>query len=103
MQARTADWKVPVLAISALKDIGVVEVLEQMEKFFVHATTAGLLSSRRESQASEALMQALHEGLLDKFLRNEKNADEVERVRRKVAMGQLTPALAARALIDQFT
>ena len=48
-------------------------------------------------------MQALHEGLLDRFLRSEKNADEVERVRREVAMGRLTPGLAARALIDQFT
>ena len=90
--------------MSALKDIGVVDVLEQMEKFFVHVTkSSGLLSSRRESQASEALMQALHEGLLDRFLRSEKNANEVERVRREVAMGRLTPGLAARALIDQFT
>lgn len=103
LRARTADWKVPVLAMSALKDIGVVDVLEQMEKFFVHIIKAGLLSSRRESQASEALMQALHEGLLDRFLRNAKNADEVERVRREVAIGRLTPGLAARSLIDQFT
>jgi len=103
LQARTPDWRVPVLAMSALRDIGVTDALDQMEKFFVHATKAGLLQSRRESQAIEALMQALHEGLLDEFLKNTKNADEVERVRREVATGQLTPGLAARALIDQLT
>jgi len=103
LQARTPDWRVPVLAMSALRDIGVTDALDQMEKFFVHATKAGLLQSRRESQAIAALMQALHEGLLDEFLKNTKNADEVERVRREVATGQLTPGLAARALIDQFT
>ena len=103
LQARTPDWRVPVLAMSALRDIGVTDALDQMEKFFVHATQAGLLQSRRENQAIEALMQALHEELLDEFLKNTKNADEVERVRREVATGQLTPGLAARALIDQFT
>jgi len=103
LQARTPDWRVPVLAMSALRDIGVTDALDQMEKFFVHATKAGLLQSRRESQAIAALMQALHEGLLDEFLKNTKNADEVERVRREVATGQLTPGLAARALIDQLT
>ena len=103
LQARTPDWRVPVLAMSALRDIGVTDALDQMEKFFVHATQAGLLQSRRENQAIEALMQALHEGLLDEFLKNTKNADEVERVRREVATGQLTPGLAARALIDQLT
>ena len=89
--------------MSALRDIGVTDALDQMEKFFVHATKVGLLQSRRENQAIAALMQALHEGLLDEFLKSTKNADEVERVRWEVATGRLTPGLAARALIDQLT
>ena len=103
LQARTPDWRVPVLGMSALRDTGVTDALDQMEKFFVHATKAGLLQSRRENQAIAALMQALHEGLLDEFLKSTKNADEVERVRWEVATGRLTPGLAARALIDQLT
>ena len=103
LQARTPGWRVPVLGMSALRDIGVTDALDQMEKFFVHATKAGLLQSRRENQAIAALMQALHEGLLDEFLKSTKNADEVERVRWEVATGRLTPSLAARALIDQLT
>ena len=103
LQARTPDWRVPVLGMSALRDTGVTDALDQMEKFFVHATKAGLLQSRRENQAIAALMQALHEGLLDEFLKSTKNADEVERVRWEVATGRLTPSLAARALIDQLT
>ena len=103
LQARTPDWRVPVLGMSALRDTGVTDALDQMEKFFVHATKVGLLQSRRENQAIAALMQALHEGLLDEFLKSTKNADEVERVRWEVATGRLTPSLAARALIDQLT
>jgi hypothetical protein len=48
-------------------------------------------------------MQALHEGLLEEFLKSPGIAGEVERVRQDVAKGRLTPGLAARQLIDQFT
>ena len=103
LQARTPGWKVPVLGMSALCDVGVAKVLDQMEIFFRHLREGGALASRRDVQATEALMQALHEGLLEQFLKSPGIASEVERVRLDVAKGRLTPGVAARQLIDQFT
>jgi LAO/AO transport system kinase len=103
LQVRTPGWKVPVLGMSALGDVGVAEALDQMETFFSHVSEGRVFASRRETQASEALMQALHEGLLEEFLKSPGIAGEVERVRQDVAGGRLTPGLAARQLIDQFT
>lgn len=102
LQPRTHGWKVPVLGMSALGDVGVTDALGHMETFFTHLGEGGALASRREIQASEALMQALHEGLLEQFLKSPGIAGEVERARREVAKGRLTPGLAARQLIDKF-
>ena len=102
LQPRTHGWKVPVLGMSALGDVGVTDALGHMETFFTHLGEGGALASRREIQASEALMQALHEGLLEQFLKSPGIAGEVERARREVAKGWLTPGLAARRLIDKF-
>jgi len=103
LQARTPGWKVPVLGMSALDNVGVEEALGQMETFFAHAGDSGLFASRREVQASDAMMQALHEGLLEQFLKNPDITGEVERIRLDVAKGRMTPGLAARHLINQFT
>jgi|TARA_B100000315_G_scaffold177379_1_gene165947 LAO/AO transport system kinase len=103
LQARTPGWKVPVLGMSALDNVGVEEALDQMEDFFAYVNDAAVLASRREVQASDAMMQALHEGLLEQFLKNPDIASEVERVRLDVVKGRMTSGLAARQLIDQFT
>ena len=71
--------------------------------FFAYVNDAAVLASRREVQASDAMMQALHEGLLEQFLKNPDIASEVERVRLDVVKGRMTSGLAARQLIDQFT
>ena len=91
------------LGMSALGDVGVTEALSHMETFFAYVSQGGVLASRREIQASEALMQALHEGLLEQFLKNPNIAGEVERIRLDVAKGRMMPGLAARHLINQFT
>ena len=49
------------------------------------------------------MMQALHEGLLEQFLKNPDIAGEVERIRLDVVKGRMTPGLAARQLINKFT
>jgi len=103
LQARTPGWKVPVFGMSALGDVGVAEALDQMETFFAHVSDSGVLASRREVQASDAMMQALHEGLLEQFLKNPDIAGEVERIRLDVVKGRMTPGLAAHQLINQFT
>ena len=102
MPSRTPGWTVPVLAISALDETGLDEVLGEIERFREYLLVQKLFGRRRKTQDLSALTDALREGLLDQLKADAELATQLDEMAQQAGAGRITPRIAADELLERF-
>ncbi|MFS0898193.1 methylmalonyl Co-A mutase-associated GTPase MeaB [Mycolicibacterium litorale] len=97
---RETLWRPPVLTMSALEGSGLQELWDTVLKHRDVLREAGEFEARRRAQQVEWTWSMVRDAVLDRVLSH----PEVRRIRpeveRQVRDGELTPALAARQILD---
>ena len=100
--AGTPDWPVPVATCSALTGKGIEETWQRVETFRVTMEPAGQIAARRAAQAREWMWSEIREGLISTLKANPGVATRQPKLEAEVAAGRITPAAAARKLLEEF-
>ena len=103
IQPRSPGWKAPVLAMSALQDDGLDQVLETICDFQSEDRESGLIRQRRAEQGREWLHQEVHDELMDLCQRQPDFAERFRRLEAEVCAGRLAATVAARELVTGMT
>ena len=97
---RETLWRPPVLTMSALSGVGLVELWNTVLKHRKVLTDAGEFEARRRTQQVDWTWSMVRDTVLDRVLSH----PEVKRIRaeveRQVREGELTPALAAQQILN---
>ena len=102
MQPRISGWQVPVLAVSALRDKGISETLDILDKFQVQYMEPGLTEEHRTEQSGDWLRQELRDGLIDLCRQDPVIATRLKILEKDVKAGRVVATVAARQLIDEI-
>jgi LAO/AO transport system kinase len=100
LRPKHPGWEVPVLPVSALEGAGVDEVWSAIERLEQHLRAGGALERLRASQAVAWMTDEIRETLLDAFRRDDRVAARWGKVEAAVRDGRLSPASAARELLE---
>jgi LAO/AO transport system kinase len=100
VRPRTPAWSPRVLTCSALVGTGIPEVWDTVARY--GDATAGELATRRAEQAREWMWTEVTDALLDDLRASQRVAGLADRLEADVAAGTITPAAAARRLLEAF-
>ena len=92
--------EVEVIAVSALKDQGIAEVLQKLLKLHEKRRDSGVLVARRAEQCRDWLWQAIREAFLESMVGKISPQDRVTELEREVVAGRMTASLAARQFVN---
>ncbi len=99
-QPATPGWKTEVSLCSAQTGEGVPEAWDCIERFYHEMEPKGVITRRREQQAGEWLSDLIREGLERRFHQNPRVKARLPALRESVRRGEVTPAQAARILLE---
>jgi len=102
MRPRSPNWEVPVRTCSALTGTGVPDVWLLVEKYRSSMGDGGELAARRAAQARSWLWDEVSANLADALKADAEVRKRLPEVERRVIEGTLTPAAAARSLVETF-
>ncbi len=102
MRPLSASWAARVMLASAHSGEGIDAVWSCIEEHARALAASGELASRRKGQAREWLFSLLQEGLLAAFRSHPRVAPLLPELEGQVAAQTLSPAGAARALLEAF-
>ena len=91
-----------VMTCSALKNIGIVEIWEQIEDYMEYVKETGFFSKNRSEQSVHWMYETIHEQLKEIFYGNEEVKKTLQEMREKVRSGKISSAKAADELIKLF-
>ena len=94
-----AWWTAPVLLTEGIRNIGVSELVESLQRHRVTLAESGQLSIRREAQRRGELYGAVRERLLRQIKRLGEGGGPVGEITQRVASGDLDPYTAADMLL----
>lgn len=97
---RTPGWTPPVMQGSALQQLGLEELWEQLHRHFAYLLDSGQLQQARNQQSLYWLQSALEERLLADFLGQPGRALHWQQIRERVARGEENPEAALDHLFD---
>jgi len=100
--AGTPDWPVPVATCSALTGTGIAEAWQWVGTFRTTMEPMGAIAARRATQARAWMWSEIREGLIDTLKANPNVAACLPALEADVGAGRITPAAAARRLLDAF-
>jgi LAO/AO transport system kinase len=95
-------WTAAVVTCSALEDVGVGEVWQAMTEFSAALHASGELAELRQSQARAGMWSEIDETLSRALRQDEQVAAVLAEVEPGVDAGHLSPATAARRVLDAF-
>ena len=98
--AHTVGWTVPVIAVSALLDEGIDDMLMTIERFEKGVRGSGQLDRRRHVQSREWMWQEVRECLVERFLEDASTQLRARQLEEAVAAGSLSGMAGARKLLD---
>ena len=93
-------WRPPVLTMSALEGVGLEELWETVLRHRDVLTAAGEFEARRRAQQVDWTWAMVRDAVLDRVLNHPGVRAIRADVERRVRDGELTPALAAQAILD---
>ena len=96
------DWDVPVLTCAGLSGEGLAEVWAQLVAHRDRLAATGALAQRRQEQQVRWTWGMVRDGLEHRLRAHPGVRTLGPELERQVLAGQLTPALAARRLLDTF-
>jgi LAO/AO transport system kinase len=94
------DWRPPVLLSSALTGVGVPQVWDAVERFRAAMAAGGGLAAKRAEQARAWMWRELSESLLAALSARPEVARRLAGLEARVRAGEITPAAAARRLLE---
>ncbi|MBK9018487.1 MAG: methylmalonyl Co-A mutase-associated GTPase MeaB [Sulfuritalea sp.] len=94
------NWKPPVLTLSATRKDGLVEFWQAIEKFRNTLGASGEFAARRRHQALAWMWQLIDAGLRAHFHQAPAVMSALKDTTEEVEAGRMTPAVAARRLLD---
>ena len=101
LRRKHAEWKPPVLAVSAATNAGVDEFWGAVETHRQALLDAGSFDRLRSDQARAWLWSELHERLLADFKSDPRVVTQLADLEREVAAGTLSPRAAADRLVGE--
>jgi len=102
IRPRSSHWEVPVRRCSALTGTGVPEAWSLVEKYRTSIGDSGELAARRAEQVRSWLWDEVSAELIDALKANAEVRKRLPEVEQLVTEGTLTPAAAARSLVETF-
>ncbi len=93
-------WRPPVLTMSATEGTGLTELWDTIERHRRVLTEAGEFDARRRAQQVDWTWQMVRDSVLDRVLSHPAVRKIRADVERQVRAGELTPALAARQILE---
>ena len=96
----SANWQPPVITLSATRKDGLAEFWQLIEKFRDTLGASGEFAERRRRQALAWMWQLVDSGLREGFRRHPAVRDTLSATAAAVEAGTMTPAAAARHLLD---
>jgi len=100
--AGTPDWPVPVATCSALTGMGISDAWQWVERFRATMMPSGAIADRRAAQARAWMWNEIREELIDALKESPDVANRLSGLESDVGAGRITPAAAARTLLDAF-
>lgn len=100
--AGTQDWPVPVTTCSSKTGKGIAEAWQWVETFRTTMEQTGAIAARRARQAREWMWSEIRENLIGTLKANPNVAEALPGLEREVQSGAITPAMAARRLLQAF-
>jgi LAO/AO transport system kinase len=101
LRPKHPGWEVPVLAASALQGTGIDEAWAAIAELASHLAASGALEQLRSAQAVSWMWDEIRETLVDSFRRDPRVSARWNEVEAAVRGGALSPATAARQLLDE--
>ncbi len=102
LRPRSPSWEVPVRTCSALTGAGVPEVWGLVELYRHALGESGELAARRAAQARSWLWDTVTADLIDALKADAEVRKRLPEIEQLVVEGALTPAAAARRLVEAF-
>lgn len=93
-------WDVPVLAVQADENVGVVELLEKIEEHWQVLQEQGRMTSRRREQRERELMEIVGRELSDRLAMGRREDSRFAEIVKKVSDGEMDPHTAAAELLS---
>jgi GTPase len=103
LRPRTDGWTARVLSCSALEGSGIGDVWSALGEFMSAARASGSLGRRRGEQARDWMWSEVSETLLDRLRSDAHVRAELGALESDVIAGKISPAAAARRLLDRFS
>ena len=92
---------VEVIAVSALEDQGIAEVLQKLFQLHRKRRESGALAARRAEQCRDWLWQAIREAFLESMVGKISPQNRVAELEQEVVAGRMTASLAARQFVNE--
>ena len=102
IRPRSPHWKVPVGTCSALTGSGVGDVWSMVEDYRTAMGESGELTARRAQQLRAWLWSEVSAHLIDALKADARIKKRLPEIEQLVIEGTLTPAAAARSLVEAF-
>ncbi|MEX5719534.1 methylmalonyl Co-A mutase-associated GTPase MeaB [Geodermatophilus maliterrae] len=102
LRGHDEDWHVPVLTCAGLTGEGLAEVWAKLVEHQDRARASGALDERRRSQQVRWTRQLVRDGLEQRLRAHPGVRAAAPELEAAVLAGELTPALAARRLLETF-
>ena len=102
LHAGEGPWTPCVIACSSVEGTGLDAVASALERHRAALTRAGTLEARRSAQASAWLWREVEESLMATLRADQRLAPAVAALEADVAAGTLTPAAAARRIVQRL-
>ncbi len=96
------EWRPPVLTCSAVTGAGIAEVWQAVTRFRQALTARGALAAKRASQARAWMWSEVSESLIAALRAHPEVARDLPALEAEVRAGRITPAAAARRLLQAF-
>jgi LAO/AO transport system kinase len=96
----TEGWKTPVVTVSALTNVGIVDIWNIIQDFLDNVKTSGVFERRRKEQSLNWMHTLLRDYLLTSFYNHSKVKSILQEMERGVIEGKITPTTAVKEIID---
>jgi LAO/AO transport system kinase len=103
LRPKSPAWTARVLPVSSLNGTGIDRVWDAIGEHGAAVRAAGELDRRRARQATAWMWSEVHDELAARFRHHDTVRAQLATVEGAVAAGDLSPATAARRLLDAFT
>jgi len=102
LHARSTRWSPRVLLASSLEGTGIGDVWETILAHTAALESSGEREARRKEQARQWMWSLLEEGLRDSFRTHPEVSSRIDSLERAVQNLEISPAAAARTLLEAF-